>query len=777
MDRFTLPPIDEPVLRILLVEDSRADADLLVAMLEDELPTAVVSVTSSVAEAVPLLAGPLDIAITDLSLPDAEGLEALVAILAARPDIAVVVMTGRQDRELALRALSAGAEDCLVKGAHDARGIATAVLYAAQRRGAELKAHRYERLALSLLDAMEASTCAVDDAGTIIAVNRSWRDFAVRGGADAEATGVGRNYFEVCAGALGADAHVAADVAVGLRAVLEGRLARYECDYPCHGPDQERWLSLRINPLPDSGAVLSHVDVSEAKRSELALTHLGLHDPLTDLPNRTLLYDRLTQALAWAGRSGADVAVAFLDVDQFKRVNDSLGHPAGDELLRAIGQRLRPHLREGDTLARFAGDEFVVVWPSVSGAEEAELLAGRLTDALIEPFALALAGASVTVTVTASVGIAVGCAPQTAEELVLAADAAMYDAKSRGRGRTRVYSAELRAGVDRRLRIEAELREALRNGDFVLHYQPVVDLHRGEVTGVEALVRWMHADGLRPPDAFIPVAEATGLIVPLGTWVLGEACRQGAAWSGQGLDLLMAVNFSTRQISDPQVIRSISAALTASGLPPGRLLAEVTESTVMEDAELAQVALKQIADLGVGVAIDDFGTGYSSLLYLKRYPIGALKIDKHFVAGMGVNDDDDAIVTSIIALARAVGAVCIAEGVETREQHAALLALGCDYAQGYLFGRPGPAAEVPQALEHCRTVLALPVVRAPRRVRAARPVLQGPLLQRIAELHGAGGSLHTIAAALNAEDRLHPSGRRWHSSSVAKVVADLPRQR
>jgi EAL domain-containing protein (putative c-di-GMP-specific phosphodiesterase class I) len=353
----------------------------------------------------------------------------------------------------------------------------------------------------------------------------------------------------------------------------------------------------------------------------------------------------------------------------------------------------------------------------------------------------------------------------------------MYDAKSRGRGRTRVWTAELRDVAARRMRTELELREALREGDFVLHYQPVVDLHRAEVTGVEALVRWAHADGLRMPDAFIPVAEATGLIVPLGTWVLGEACRQGAAWSAGGLDLLMAVNFSARQISDPQVIRAIRGALTASGLSPARLLAEVTESTVMEDAELAQVALKQIADLGVGVAIDDFGTGYSSLLYLKRYPISALKIDKHFVAGIGVHDDDDAIVSSIIALARAVGAVCIAEGVESPEQHAALRALGCDYAQGYLFGRPVPADQLPQALDQCRTVLAQPMNRAPRRVRRERPALQGPLLERITELHSAGGSLHTIAAALNAEDRLHPSGRRWHSASVAKVVADLPRQR
>jgi len=338
VDRFNLPPIDEPVLRILLVEDSRADADLLVAMLEDELPTAIVSVTASMAGAAPLLAGPLDIAITDLSLPDAEGLEALVAILAARPDIAVVVMTGRQDRELALKALSAGAEDYLVKGAHDARGIATAVLYAAQRRGAELKARRYARLALSLLDAMEAPTCAVDDGGTIIAVNRAWREGVAEGGGGKEATGVGRSYFDVCGATAGDDAQAADAVAAGLRAVLDGRLPRYERDYPCHGPDQERWFSVRINPLPESGAVLSHLDVSKTKRSELALTHLGLHDPLTDLPNRTLLDD----AHAGAGLGRPPRRAGCRGVPGRRSVQAGQREPGAPGRRRAAARRVRP---------------------------------------------------------------------------------------------------------------------------------------------------------------------------------------------------------------------------------------------------------------------------------------------------------------------------------------------------------------------------------------------------------------------------------------------------
>ncbi len=705
---FTLPATVEEPLRVLLVEDSNADADLIVGMLEDEIPNVVVTVTATMAGALPLLAGSVDIAITDLSLPDADGLQALTAILAARPDLAVVVMTGRRDRELALQALAAGAEDYLVKGSQDARAVATAVLYASQRRSAENEAHRYERLALSLLNAMEASTCAVDAAGQIIAVNQAWRDFARDNGGDPGRTGIGANYFEICDHARGADQAIAAEVSAGLRQVLRGDVTRFERHYPCDAPDEERWMSLRINALPESGAVLSHVDVSGATRAELAVAHLTLHDVLTNLPNRSLLVDRLSQALAWARREDTSVAVAFLDVDLFKRINDGLGHAAGDELLRALAGRLTRCIREGDTLARLAADEFVVVWPDVSDPREAARLAERLTDAVSQPFVLR-AGS---VTVTISVGVVVGRPPQDADELLLAADAAMYDAKTHGQGQTRLYTTEMRGGAESRLRTETDLRAALERGEFVLSYQPVVDLRRNDVVGVEALVRWQHPDGLRMPDTFIPVAEATGLIVPLGTWVLQTACRQGAAWAAAGLQLAMAVNFSTRQISHPDLVAGIEDALGSSGLRPDLLLVEVTESTVMAEAEQAQISLAKIAKLGASIAIDDFGTGYSSLLYLKRYPIQALKIDRSFVSGMGQNADDDAIVASVISLAHAVGAVCIGEGVETPEQQDALRALGCDLAQGYLFGRPVPAEQLPDLVRSCRALLATTVPAA-----------------------------------------------------------------
>jgi diguanylate cyclase (GGDEF)-like protein len=707
-EAFALAPQPERPLRILLVEDSRADADLLVEMLEDELPEALVSVCATVGEALPLLAGPVDIAITDLSLPDAEGLQALSAILATRPDIAVVVMTGRQDRRLALQALSEGAEDYLVKGSHDARSIATAVLFATQRRSANSEAHRYEQLATSLLDAMEASTCAVDGAGTVIAVNQAWREFAKNNGGSAIGTGIGTNYFAVCGEAHGFDIATATAVAAGLQHVLDGELGRFEQDYTCHGPNEERWFSVRINPLPATGAVLSHVDISAAKRSELALAHLTLHDPLTNLPNRELLADRLDQALAWAGRQHRSVAVAFVDVDQFKRINDSLGHSAGDELLGAIAARLSCSVRDGDTVARVAGDEFVVVWPRVASVDEAEQLAQRLRASLAEPFVIKTAK----LTVTASIGVVIGRPPQRPEDLLTNADAAMYDAKGRGRGQIRMYTEELNERVATRLRIEEELRHGLERDEFILHYQPVVDLRSRTVTAVEALVRWEHPLGRRMPDTFIPVAEATGIIVPLGNWVLEQACRQGATWAAAGLDLHVAVNFSARQIGHPDVVTSIETALEASGMNPRRLMAEVTESSVLEDAELARAVLAKISALGASVAIDDFGTGYSSLLYLKRYKIAALKIDRQFVAGLGTNAEDDAIVASVIALARGVGAVCIAEGVETMEQYAALSDLGCEYAQGYLFGRPVASGDLVETLRACRDVLAKPTEAA-----------------------------------------------------------------
>ena len=757
--------------RVLLLEDSVPYSELVQAQLEDSLPHAVVTPVTTLAQAVDRMrAEPWDVVLADLSLPDAEGLPVVRRLHATRRDTALVVLTGRDDGELALDALAAGAQDYLVKTSDDSSRLATAIRHAVQRTRAEREARRYERLARSLLDALDAPTCAVDADSRIVAVNRAWRAFAEANGGEPAALGEGTSYLGLCEGVppVHEDAEDAAAVAAGLRAVLSGVSPGFQREYPCHGPLGQRWFTVRIAPADvegGRGAVVTHLDVTQMHQAREALSHQALHDALTGLPNRLLLTDRLAQALSDSERRGTQLAVAFVDLDHFKRVNDSLGHPVGDALLVEVGRRLASQLRAGDTLARFSGDEFVVVWRDLEDTVEAAALSARLVDALKAPFDLGTA----TVAVTASVGLAVGRAPQSAEELLLAADAAMYDAKGHGRGRLRTYTTELRRGAAERMETENGLRQALERDELVLHYQPVVELATGRPVGAEALVRWQHPErGLVGPDQFIPVAEASGLIVPLGRWVLETACRQAASWTGAAAGLDVAVNLSVRQLTQPDVLRHVHDALATSGLAPARLMLEVTESAVMEDAEAAGVALDALTGLGVRTAIDDFGTGYSSLLYLRRYPIRALKVDRAFVSGVADSRDDAAIVTSVVSLAHAVGATSIAEGVETPGQQAALLSFGCQLAQGYLWSRPVPAHDLAAALAACAQV---PVPSSSSRPELPAPRVDDATAARIHGLHADGASLHTIAAALNKEGAANPAGVRWHAHSVARQIA------
>jgi len=762
---------DSP-LRLLLIEDSTSDSDLVLALLEDELPQARVSVVANLEDAVSRLhEGRYDATLADLSLPDAEGLAVVRAVRAAHPETALLVLTGRVDGELALWALAEGAQDYLVKGQHDGPRLATALLHALQRQRAEQEAHRYLQLARGLLDALEAPTCAVRADSDIVAVNEAWRGFMAANGGRPESCGVGNNYLLACDRVAPdtADSLAATQVAEGLRTVLAGRLDRYQNEYPCHGPDEERWFSVRIAPAEIdgmNGAVISHVDVTEMHNVQQALAHQALHDGLTGLPNRSLLTDRLGQALSDSGRRGRGVGVSFLDLDHFKRVNDSLGHPAGDALLVQVAERLQGQVRASDTLSRFAGDEFVVVWRDLASAEEATVLSERLADSLKEPFVL---GAT-SVSVTASVGVVVGGhPPASVEEVLLAADAAMYDAKRQGRGRVRVFSTELRLGVQERMATEVALRAAISRSELVLHYQPVIDLESGRPVAVEALARWQHPEqGLLGPDKFIPVAESSGLVVPLGRWALEQACCDAMALTGTAEGLDVAVNLSVRQLTQPDVLTHVRDALVHSGIDPQRLLLEVTESAVMEDQEAAAVALDALSHLGVRIAIDDFGTGYSSLLYLRRYPISALKLDRAFVSGIGASPDDEAICSSVVSLAHAVGATSIAEGVETPEQYAALRAFGCQQAQGFLWSAAVPIGDLPYVLLGCRDVpIPPPTRREPMEVEQLEPEVAA----RIATLHGAGASLHTIATALNRAAARNPTGTRWTAAAIARHIA------
>jgi diguanylate cyclase (GGDEF)-like protein/PAS domain S-box-containing protein len=462
-----------------------------------------------------------------------------------------------------------------------------------------------------------------------------------------------------------------------------------------------KWLS--ISAVRDaSGQTARYVslfaDITHLKESEARLEHLAHFDPLTGLPNRLLFNSRLEHALEQARRHGQRVAVLFLDLDRFKTVNDSLGHPAGDELLIAVARRIRGRLREEDTVARLGGDEFVILLERLEDAQTAAVVAQDVLKVLTAPVML---GGGREVFIGGSIGISLY--PDDAAEatrLVSSADAALYQAKEQGRNTYCFYTEGLTAAANEHLALETRLRRALERGEFVLHYQPLVDTRGGQPVGVEALVRWQPpGEAQVPPVKFIPIAEETGLIVPLGEWILRTACAQARAWIDAGLPpLTMAVNLSGRQFQSEDMVALVGAVLEQTGLPARFLELELTESIVMEQAEQAIATLDALKALGVRLAIDDFGTGYSSLAYLKRFPIDKLKIDRSFVQGLADDADDREIAATIIAMARSLSLDVLAEGVESEQQLAILRQLDCDQYQGYLFAQPMPADELERLL-------------------------------------------------------------------------------
>ncbi len=424
----------------------------------------------------------------------------------------------------------------------------------------------------------------------------------------------------------------------------------------------------------------------ELTRRQEELAFLATHDTLTGLPNRTLILDRVEQMLVRSRRNQTPVAALFVDLDNFKSINDTLGHNAGDELLRAVAARLDGIVRATDALGRLGGDEFVVIAEELSLAAGPEVIAERLLEALKEPFKLS--EQDTRLTVTASIGIAMG-QRASAEEMLRDADIAMYRAKWDGRNRYVVFESGMQDAVQSRMELEMDLRDALENDEFFLVYQPTFDLRNMSPTGVEALIRWNSPSrGVTQPDDFIPLLEETGLIVEIGRWVLNEACRQGATWRAAGYPINMAVNVSGRQLDIDEFITDVEDALSASGLDPCALTIEITETTLMRNADETARRLTAIKALGVRIAIDDFGTGYSSLAHLQRFPVDALKIDRSFITGLAHNQEGETLIHSLVQLGKALSIETLAEGIEQPQELTLLRDEQCDSGQGFLFARP-----------------------------------------------------------------------------------------
>jgi diguanylate cyclase (GGDEF)-like protein/PAS domain S-box-containing protein len=500
-----------------------------------------------------------------------------------------------------------------------------------------------------------------------------------------------------------------------LHALVAGRVALYETEKRyVHRDGHVVWVQIGVSAVHSENGRVEYLisqlhDVTERKRIEEELAHQALHDPLTGLPNRALFLDRLRHAIVRLRRHPGEVAVLFVDLDRFKNVNDTLGHDAGDQVLAEAAKRLRESARAEDTVARFGGDEFTILCDDAD-QDEAKEVAERILAALARPFSRS----GREFHLSASIGIRVnGHATADPDSLLRDADMALYIAKEHGRARFELFDPAAPAGAVDLLATSQALRVALRDEQFCLHYQPCVDLKTGRIVALEALVRWQHPDrGLVPPGDFIPAAEESGLIVPIGEWVLQEACSQLAAWRAKGeapLDLRVAVNVSARQLSDPNLPVAVAAARESANLEPAALCLEITESAVIKDPVMALANLLALKQQGTFIALDDFGVGFSSLSQIRELPpVDMIKVDRSFTAGLGQNPSDTAVVTAVLSLAHSLGLMTVGEGIETDDQLDRLRELGCEIGQGFHFSRPEPPDRVPFVLRELTGPAATP---------------------------------------------------------------------
>jgi diguanylate cyclase (GGDEF)-like protein/PAS domain S-box-containing protein len=678
-----------PIKLLLLVEDNAGDARLIREMFNEQSAndTQLIRV-GTMSEAEECLAEhPIDIILLDLGLPDSQGLEAVRRAHAAAPHVPLVVLTGLDDESLAGNALQVGAQDYLIKGQIETKGLLRALRYAVERKAMEEALFAEKERAQVTLNCIGDAVICTDADGNITFLNlvaeqmTSWSRQEAAGRPMAEVFRIlDSNTREPAPNPMEKSVEQNRRVDLPANCILVRR------------DGSEIPIEDSVAPIHDregsaTGAVIVFRDVSVARAMALEMTHSAQHDFLTGMPNRMLLNDRVNQAIAWAQRNSKKVAVLFLDLDGFKHINDSLGHPTGDKLLQSVAKRLVDCVRGSDTVSRQGGDEFVVLLSEVGLSEDAAITARRMLQTVAEAHSIDQHDLHVTTSIGVSVFPDDG---SDAETLIKNADTAMYQAKENGRQSYQFFKPAMNVRAVERQSIEESLRRALEREEFLVHYQPKVKLSTGQISGAEALIRWKHpVRGLVPPGDFIPIAEDCGLIVPIGNWVLREACKQACAWANQGLPVItMAVNISAMEFRDEDFLDGIFRALRETGLEPKLLELELTESVLMKRAESTQSILKILRASGIQLAVDDFGTGYSSLSYLRKFPIDALKIDQSFIRQITTAPDETTIVTAVISMGRSLKLRVVAEGVETLEELAFLQARHCDEAQGYYFSRP-----------------------------------------------------------------------------------------
>jgi diguanylate cyclase (GGDEF)-like protein/PAS domain S-box-containing protein len=633
----------------------------------------------------------------NLSLPDSQGVETFDKLALAVPGVPTLIIAGAKDVGVALEALRRGAKDYLLEDHLDRESFVRAVRNMAERKTAEELLFREKERAQVTLDSIGDAVLSTDLEGKVTYLNvvaekiTGWtREEAAGKDIDEVFVIVDASTREPCVNPLRAAIKKNRTVQLTPNCILIRRdgaeFAIEDSAAPIH--DQHGLAT---------GAVIVFHDVSVARAMGAEMSHMAQHDTLTNLPNRTLLQDRLTQAISTASRNDFRIAVLFLDLDGFKHINDSLSHATGDRLLQLVAKRLLAAVRTSDTVCRLGGDEFVILLSEVAHAGDAGVKAGKILSALGAPFEME----QNTLRITGSIGVSTYPEDgRSAELLIRNADLAMYQAKEKGRSNYQFFEKGMNVRAVERQSIEGDLRFALERNEFVMHYQPKIDLTTGEITGVEALIRWQHPGrGLVGPLQFISIAEDCGLVLPIGRWVLRESCRQAKAWQDAGLPAIeMAVNVSSVEFRNEEFLESIGTILRETGLEPRYLELELTESVLMQHAEFTVPVLQKLKAMGVRLAIDDFGTGYSSLSYLRQFPIDTLKVDQSFIHEINAETDEATIISAVINMGCHLKHRVIAEGVETAEQLAFLRAHGCDEGQGYYFGRPMPALETAKLL-------------------------------------------------------------------------------